>query len=1354
MHPLVHVGSTERVRGHRHSTPSLPPSLYGAEGRRPAQGGGTCNRNRAVPRPAPVIAALVFAATSVASLRAQSEHHVLFPAGYQPATPKNEVTFSAGSSSSTYNVQGARDTDADLMPITDLLLDAAFLDSNTKVRITPQLVTPAAFAAVYGAAEAVGGDVTVNGRIFEGNTSQLSFLLRVRYDASARFAGAQPINSQRWGTPRIEIYEGATADPALAFAWSAHGAGTRTWGTGDPTTAYRCLVGGDAVTFSAWPSAAGEDSTLFRVTPTSTSASSGNGRLNLTAAPDYEIPTDSGGDNVYQVRVRSGHALNSLVGEGVRTGCDGSALELTIVVKDAGPPAPVRSLTGSLDRGTGTLSVNWAPPAGFLDGSDSSVVVPFDAARMSGSGAAGTAVAGYDYEHRRQGSSTWTQGTTTATSFEISGVGVGDAHTVRVRARNAEGTGAFVTIDVEQPGEPRVELPPDEPLPEEPSTGRPRVSASCDPCRVAPGGEVQLTATASDPDGDPLTYAWSAAEGSFDGATDAATARWTAPAAAGRVELRVRVSDGRGASASATVTVEVANEPPAFESSEYAFELRENVDGTRRPVDLGRVTARDPDGDELTYELASGDRSRFEVGARDGALRYMGPGEDFESEATRYELAVRARDPHGARAEVGVAVTITNVNEPPEAKDDEAATDEDEAVTVDVLANDSDPDGDRLRVESSSAPAHGTTAVTKGAVRYTPALNHYGVDRFTYVVSDGNGETAEAVVEVTVRPVNDAPVAVGVIPDQALDEGGGEATVELTPFFEDVDGDALAYRASSTDLSVAVMAISGAVLTLTPVEYGSAAVTVTAEDEGGLTATQTFAVGVSDRLVRGVVSETLAGMARSHVASVRMTLGRRVTANPAEPPRLALLGRAVPLDKAAARTAAKQMLMSWLSSWTTPPGGPAGGPGLGAGSAYGAGMPAAGGPATAGMPAVGGLAGVAGWGSLSGVSGVSGVSGASGGLGGVGRLGGFGGFGGLHNGADPLRGSEFLWSLGAGEAGDETSGPGRRWRVWGQGDVQMFQGAPSAVTGYDGELQTAYAGVDTWVTERWRAGAAVARSRGHGNWRAGGSQGALATTLTAVHPYVQWSDATTSVWATAGGGWGAVENVRRSRRRGASGLGLRLGLVELRRRLGAADGGVQFGVRADGAWAALRTVAGEESIDDQAAAVNQVRVGAEVSRPVRLGAVALAPFGEAHVRRDGGAGQWGQGLEVVAGLRAAAGEVRVDAQGRMLAVHSAAGYRERGVGVTLSVGNQDREGLSLSVSPRWGDSAMGGGTLWQEQVYHRYLPEVERDEWALDARSEYGIRRPSGRLLTWFGSWSRSPFGRRFLVGGSVGVLD
>ena len=49
--------------------------------------------------------------------------------------------------------------------------------------------------------------------------------------------------------------------------------------------------------------------------------------------------------------------------------------------------------------------------------------------------------------------------------------------------------------------------------------------------------------------------------------------------------------------------------------------------------------------------------------------------------------------------------------------------------------------------------------------------------------------------------------------------------------------------------------------------------------------------------------------------------------------------------------------------------------------------------------------------------------------------------------------------------------------------------------------------------------------------------------------------------------------------------------------------------------------------------------------------------------------------------------------GRTLAVHSAAGYEERGVGLTISLGNPGGEGLSLSMSRRWGDAATGGDAL-------------------------------------------------------------
>lgn len=93
--------------------------------------------------------------------------------------------------------------------------------------------------------------------------------------------------------------------------------------------------------------------------------------------------------------------------------------------------------------------------------------------------------------------------------------------------------------------------------PETPSR-RLEVTASCDPCEVSPGGEVTLTATASGADGDPLTYAWSADEGTFAGPTNEKTARWRAPGRAGTVRIRVRVSDGSDA-VSDTVSVAVSS---------------------------------------------------------------------------------------------------------------------------------------------------------------------------------------------------------------------------------------------------------------------------------------------------------------------------------------------------------------------------------------------------------------------------------------------------------------------------------------------------------------------------------------------------------------------------------------------------------------------------------------------------------------------------------------------------------------------------------------------------------------------------------------------------------------------------
>jgi hypothetical protein len=93
-------------------------------------------------------------------------------------------------------------------------------------------------------------------------------------------------------------------------------------------------------------------------------------------------------------------------------------------------------------------------------------------------------------------------------------------------------------------------------------------------------------------------------------------------------------------------------------------------------------------------------------------------------------------------------------NEAPIVANDSATTPAGQAVAVDVLANDSDPDGsvDRAHVVIATAPQHGTTSVSsQGQVTYTPAANFSGADSFAYTVQDNQGRSsAAATVTVTV----------------------------------------------------------------------------------------------------------------------------------------------------------------------------------------------------------------------------------------------------------------------------------------------------------------------------------------------------------------------------------------------------------------------------------------------------------------------------------------------------------------------------------------------------------------------------------------------------------------------------
>ncbi len=109
-----------------------------------------------------------------------------------------------------------------------------------------------------------------------------------------------------------------------------------------------------------------------------------------------------------------------------------------------------------------------------------------------------------------------------------------------------------------------------------------------------------------------------------------------------------------------------------------------------------------------------------------------------------------------------ININLLPVNDLPVALADVASTNEDTPLTLPpsaLLGNDSDVDGDTLTLVSVQSPSNGTVAIVNGNVVFTPDADYNGPASFTYTVSDGQGGTSTAIVNVLVRPVDDAPVA-------------------------------------------------------------------------------------------------------------------------------------------------------------------------------------------------------------------------------------------------------------------------------------------------------------------------------------------------------------------------------------------------------------------------------------------------------------------------------------------------------------------------------------------------------------------------------------------------------------------
>ncbi len=308
-------------------------------------------------------------------------------------------------------------------------------------------------------------------------------------------------------------------------------------------------------------------------------------------------------------------------------------------------------------------------------------------------------------------------------------------------------------------------------------------------------------------------------------ATISPTADWN-----GSEALTFTATDPSGESVSQTVNFTVA---PVVDIEADSTNV---VEDTPTIINvLGNDTFEGKDK-VVSLDAENGPKNGTVIVNNDGTVTYT-PNDNYVGKDTFTYIVTSG----GVSESTTVEVNVTPVNDAPVAKDDIATTQEDTAVTIDVLPNDTDVDGDKLSIQSASVPeAQGKVEIVDGKLVFTPAENFNGDAEITYTVTDG-ALTDQATVKVTVNAVNDTPVVESNIADQALAEDFTPYTIDLNTAFSDVDnvdGELTFSVSGNSNIQVAIV---NGIATITPTAdwNGSETLTFTATDPSGESISQT-----------------------------------------------------------------------------------------------------------------------------------------------------------------------------------------------------------------------------------------------------------------------------------------------------------------------------------------------------------------------------------------------------------------------------------------------------------------------------------------------------------------------------------
>ena len=333
---------------------------------------------------------------------------------------------------------------------------------------------------------------------------------------------------------------------------------------------------------------------------------------------------------------------------------------------------------------------------------------------------------------------------------------------------------------------------------------------------------------------------------------------------------------------------------------------------------------------------------------------------------------------------------------------------------------------------------------------------------------------------------------------------------------------------------------------------------------------------------------------------------------------------------------------------------------------------------------------------------------------------------------------------------------------WSRGARSSFAGGEEALS-LGGDVRTAMFGAD-YAKGPLVAGLSLSNSRGLGEY-AGVTAGQVASAVTGLYPWLGYklSDRV-SVWGVTGYGKGALTLTPGEGAALTSGLSMAMGAAGTRGALVTnGTNGFELAFKADALWVGT-SIDGVEGPDGNltatAAAVSRFRTGLEAARGYALaGRLSLRPSVEVGLRHDGGDAETGAGLDVGGGLVVSdtSTGLAVDLRMRMLVMHQADGFRERGMALSLSYNPTPSTplGFTARVAPSWGGEATSGAeAMWGRETMVGMANGGLASGNRLDGEVGYGLPVGSRFVGTPRAGVSTSEYGRDYRVGYGLGVLN